>query len=1027
MTNQSLINEFIEALTDEIKELKRGRGGSSTKCYEGKFSSRSGNFFIYVFRIENQLVAMDDSPAQIEIKKERYPCQIVTVQGFEVTIGIEINLGEFIPEAILLTNLWYLLDLLKKRYESLLNGDTVLKTGLADKVFDFSKSSTGKKEIPDLPCRPNFSFNKDQENAIQFSLGSEVSFVWGPPGTGKTTTIGGLAASMLVSGNRVLVVSHTNVAVDNALWQAASYLEDGEDYQEGRILRFGTPTPDRIREEKTLEERFPMVIPEKAAETLSQSYREELREIEEELSRLEHRLLNVQSMVDKTVTFQQIKDTLIRLGKKGAEIRSGIEELKNKSVKLSRDISEGLSQLREALDSGALRRFFKGLNPDKIRFQISSLRLEKETVEREIQSKTNQHAKMKRNFEEQQTKAKALRDDLRRLESELGLSRDEAAKVAKGLETEIQPLKKRVQEINELLKEIQDTLLAEARLVATTLTKACISKELDGREFDTIIVDESSMAPMPHLYYAISRATEKACIVGDFRQLPPIAICKESELVKKWLSRDVFEQAGITAAIDDGKSHPKLKKLRDQFRMAAEIAEITNSFFYAGDLVTKTDDSDLPRPAIGGSRLVLYNTDSLNPWASRIEAGSRYNIYNAVLINEIIGEIRKSGDSPNIGVITPYRAHAKLINLITEDSGRRERISTVHRFQGLEQDAVIFDTCEGPPLGVSPLLDERIDKDAKRLLNVAITRPRAQLIVIANVKYLRRKLPSESYVRRLIEELMTKGKVIDSVDVLSGYICQDFERWKNIIEPPFYDEDPDEFGNLYTENNFYPAFFADLRLAKEELIIVSPYLAANRARQFFDIFGHKESQGVKVKVFTQPRRVQERDQYRNAGEVFDEFKDIGILVKQVRRCHQKLAIIDRTIAWEGSLNILSHSDRIEHMRRRGNHPRTCAELIKMHNLDVDETSGPSAPQINVVGISCPECEGKIEVRRGRYGPFLGCTNYPKCKFIYRVQRGDAIETDQKCSEGHTMVIRRGRKGLFLGCLMYPDHQEARPL
>ncbi len=271
--------------------------------------------------------------------------------------------------------------------------------------------------------------------------------------------------------------------------------------------------------------------------------------------------------------------------------------------------------------------------------------------------------------------------------------------------------------------------------------------------------------------------------------------------------------------------------------------------------------------------------------------------------------------------------------------------------------------------------------------------------------------------------------VIDSSAVLSGYICQDFERWKNIIEPPFYDEDPDEFGNLYTQNNFYPAFFADLRRAQEEIIIVSPFLAANRARQFFDIFGHKQSQGVKVKVFTKSKRAQERDQFRNAGEVFDEFKRIGILVKEIPRCHQKLAIIDRNIAWEGSLNILSHSGSIEHMRRKGNHPKTCAELIKMHNLDYDETSGPSAPQINIIGLSCsdPECKGKIVVRRGRYGAFLGCTNYPKFSFIYRVYRGDAVETDQKCSEGHAMVIRRGQKGLFLGCAMYPDHQETRPL
>jgi len=534
------------------------------------------------------------------------------------------------------------------------------------------------------------------------------------------------------------------------------------------------------------------------------------------------------------------------------------------------------------------------------------------------------------------------------------------------------------------------------------------------------------MAPMPHLYYALSRASQKAAIFGDFRQLPPIAICRDSDLVAKWLSRDIYEQAGISEAVNQGNGHPLLQTLREQFRMAKQIAEISNKFFYDGMLVTKTHESDLPPVAVAGSRLILYDTGNINPWASRLESGSRYNIYNAALINEIITESARDGDDTAIGIITPYRAQAKLVNLMLADSGYRAKVSTVHKFQGLGHDSIILDTCDGPPVNPSPLLNEQLSGDAKRLLNVAITRPRSQLMVVGNVRYLRKKLPRDSYILRLIEEIQSNGDEIDTSSLLSGYLCDNFEKWKSFIEPPFDDVDPDELGNLYRESNFYPAFFADLWKARKEIIIVSPFVAANRASQFFDLFRYKKSKGVSIKVFTRPRKTQEKDMFLNAGEVFDELEGIGIPVKGVYRCHQKLAIIDRTIAWEGSLNILSQSYSKEHMRRKGNHPRTCAELIKMHDLDWDPKTEAEKPRIKVM-VSCEDCGREIEVRRGKFGPFLGCSKYPRCKYIRKVNRGDSIETDQRCSEGHRMVIKRGPRGLFLGCEKYPDHKETRPL
>ncbi len=79
-------------------------------------------------------------------------------------------------------------------------------------------------------------------------------------------------------------------------------------------------------------------------------------------------------------------------------------------------------------------------------------------------------------------------------------------------------------------------------------------------------------------------------------------------------------------------------------------------------------------------------------------------------------------------------------------------------------------------------------------------------------------------------------------------------------------------------------------------------------------------------------------------------------------------------------------------------------------------------------IECPECGAKMLQREGRYGPFLGCSRYPECKGILNLDRdGKPRERSkpqvttiacEKCSDGK-MVLRTSRRGPFLGCSNYP--------
>jgi DNA topoisomerase-1 len=95
------------------------------------------------------------------------------------------------------------------------------------------------------------------------------------------------------------------------------------------------------------------------------------------------------------------------------------------------------------------------------------------------------------------------------------------------------------------------------------------------------------------------------------------------------------------------------------------------------------------------------------------------------------------------------------------------------------------------------------------------------------------------------------------------------------------------------------------------------------------------------------------------------------------------------------------------------------------NLD-----GQVKPEPEPTGEDCPEC-GKPLVRRvGRYGPFVGCSGYPDCKYIKKDPPKGTGVTCPQCGQGE-LVVKRTRKGkVFYSCNRYPECEFAvwsRPL
>ncbi|MFI7445823.1 AAA domain-containing protein [Nonomuraea indica] len=100
-----------------------------------------------------------------------------------------------------------------------------------------SAFATGR--LSPVPPARDHGLNAEQNQAVSVCCAGGLHAIWGPPGTGKTRVIAHALRSLRAAGKSVLLVSGTNVAVDNALERAAELVTD---LRAGQFVRVGAPT-----------------------------------------------------------------------------------------------------------------------------------------------------------------------------------------------------------------------------------------------------------------------------------------------------------------------------------------------------------------------------------------------------------------------------------------------------------------------------------------------------------------------------------------------------------------------------------------------------------------------------------------------------------------------------------------------------------------------------------------------------------------------------------------------------------------
>ncbi|MFB6204145.1 MAG: IGHMBP2 family helicase [Candidatus Nanohaloarchaea archaeon] len=278
----------------------------------------------------------------------------------------------------------------------------------------------------------------------------------------------------------------------------------------------------------------------------------------------------------------------------------------------------------------------------------------------------------------------------------------------------------------EKAEELEDEAVAEvidsADVVCSTNSTSG-SGLMEGREFDTVVIDEATQATEPSCMIPLTRG-EKLVMAGDHRQLPPTVKSEEASE----LENSLFEKMA--------SRHPGVKDmLKTQYRMHQKIMEFSSSHFYDGkleadELVADHTLKDLGFEGDGAldpqEPVVFIDTAGEDAGErQRADSTSRENPFEADKAAELAERLIEGGlEEGQVAVISPYEDQ---VDLIDRKLGREDlEVDTVDGFQGREKEAVIISLVRSNEQNDIGFL-----KDVRRL-NVALTRAKRKLVVIGD-------------------------------------------------------------------------------------------------------------------------------------------------------------------------------------------------------------------------------------------------------------------------------------------------------
>ncbi len=757
---------FVEGVQAEISELEKGGRDQRHELLHGRLVTRVGTEeAIFEFKLASGNTRVpEDANGTLKTQTQEFTVDVISLQVDVIRLRVQ---GSGIPDQIdraelIIDEIGLLRRLVKVLSEPIDHGFSFGE--LSSKVFHPDQCSIGSAELPKDIRDEELG---EKRPVLQQALGSNVTFIWGPPGTGKTFVIARLIIALVRTGERVLVTSHTKAAVDQALYEVTkpgAPLAESVEFSRGEILRIGkvpetANLPPEVQLDYVLEQRSKGLLEQKAEiETRAKPLRE--REI------YSRQVLgawnNLTALAEKT------RDIPVRIH----EARTQIELANKKLLEGQKNVlarENGLSAAQRAWigRTGKVARATSELGSARTlvtQFQESLAAWQKHEVE--LQSSLRHVEKV---FIEQQHICEKLP------------SHTQTEQQLKSVEAQLATIAAELAGVQAKLDHLQQLLISEAKALFCTLTKNYCGDELKGQQFSAVIIDEISMALPPLIFLAAARASKRVILVGDFWQLPPIIRSKDP-IAKERLGQDAFHLTGIVKSNEPEKSAIILTALKTQQRMRTPIANVARELAYGHSRLVdhesvRTREEKEWLHALPRNPLIVLDTAELNSWCGR-EAGSlsRFNFNSATAAVDIAALAAASVPKPKdeqkrpIGIVTPYAAQRRLIQRLIEaaELGDWVKVGTVHTFQGGEADLIIFDSVLDDPYWSARLTNPNSELEVRRDINVAITRAREKFVFVGCSDWLNQHAKSQSALGRLWQQLVDHADFVPALDLINS-------------------------------------------------------------------------------------------------------------------------------------------------------------------------------------------------------------------------------------------------------------------
>lgn len=601
------------------------------------------------------------------------------------------------------------------------------------------------------------SLSDSQNQAVHTALSSPVSYIWGPPGTGKTWTLAHTVLALLRCNKKVLILAPTNNAIDNSLRTILHVMESKGESTDS-VIRWGIPTVN-------FENEYSQVCDNSAISKMIDSYKRRIAECESLLeSSREHDAFH-----SSVAAFREYKqsyvDTLDDI-EKGENALSGHEAVcteilgrlhaakiyaQEASHVLDKYKQRGISlkhRMMMRTNSAYRDKYYQDLSNAQVKFdqrnkEVDSINTEYgQALDKKHRAK-NHIVSLKAKAEDHLHQIESVSNKLLGsyvsiavLEAEICLREEEYRNVKsrEQIEADINYYKTQLADIDKLVEQ-QKTA---KRIFACTIDYLYAHYDsffddsdpmMPSLTIDHVFIDEAALLPMIKAGIAFS-LDAPVTMCGDHKQLPPV--CEMNDpIIKQPENQPAFLWAQSALYYSDLFYHTmdelystyvssgdilstdmSISFLKDTFRFGDNLAKILDEYIYHNGFSGIADPTQIIILDAPHNEPTIVSRTS----ADEVEALKKYIQTNSL---------------EDYVILTPYIKQRNLLRKELKPLIPSNKIQTVHAAQGLEWETVIISVVDAE----RPFFCNSGIAIGRNVLNTAISRSIKSIIIVCDHHY----------------------------------------------------------------------------------------------------------------------------------------------------------------------------------------------------------------------------------------------------------------------------------------------------